>query len=261
MTQAGGPGPYAAVALELAGTPFASIDYVEETDSTNADAAVLLDDERSGGRTIVAEYQRHGVGRKGRAWRALPGSALLFSTILPRSIDAELLWLVPYWVALAVRAALRECGVTTSLQWPNDLLLGERKLGGVLCQSSITGSTARVACGAGINVRRLPGAETGIDPPPAFCDDVARVERGALLRAVLLEYARSLSMLDLPDRVTAAWDSAAGLPGARYRIQPDGGGKPFEATAQGLAADGSLRLMHDDGRWETVSLADARVIR
>jgi hypothetical protein len=96
---------------QLADSPFASIEYREETGSTNADAAELLGDDSSGGHTIVAEFQRHGAGRKGRAWHAMPGTALLFSTILPRSIAVDRLWLVPFWVALAVRAGLRECGV------------------------------------------------------------------------------------------------------------------------------------------------------
>ncbi|MGA2761340.1 MAG: biotin--[acetyl-CoA-carboxylase] ligase, partial [Candidatus Cybelea sp.] len=137
--------PYRNVARELADSPFASIEYRDETGSTNADAAELLGDDSYGGHTIVADFQRHGAGRKGRAWHAMPGAALLFSTILPRSIAVERLWLVSFWVALAVRAGLRECGVPATLQWPNDLLLHDRKLGGILCQSRVTAATARVA--------------------------------------------------------------------------------------------------------------------
>jgi BirA family transcriptional regulator, biotin operon repressor / biotin---[acetyl-CoA-carboxylase] ligase len=253
-------GPYEGVARELADGAFASIAYVEETESTNADAAALLDDERFGGHTIVAEYQRRGAGRKGRLWLAPAGTALLFTTILPRSVATEKLWVVPYWVALAVRAALLDFGVATTLQWPNDLLLRDRKAAGVLCQSSVSGPAARVACGAGINVRR-PRTDPGIDPPPAFCDDVAPVERAALLRAVLGQYERTLFMLDQPERVAAAWDEAAMLPGRPYRIQLDGEAESFEAIAQGLAGGGGLRVMRDDGSRETVSLADARVLR
>jgi BirA family transcriptional regulator, biotin operon repressor / biotin---[acetyl-CoA-carboxylase] ligase len=253
-------GPYEDVAREFAGTAFGSIRYVEETESTNADAAGLLGDERFGGHTIVAEYQSRGAGRKGRAWLAPAGSALLFTTILPRDVGAENLWSVPFWVALALRAALAEFGVRTVLQWPNDLLIGDRKVAGVLCRSSVNGARARVACGAGINVRR-PGAEAKIEPPPAFCGDVATVERVPLLRAILLEYARSLFLLDEPDRVAAAWDAAAQLPGRRYRLQLDEGGEPFDAIAQGLAHGGSLEVVRDDGSRETIALADARALR
>ncbi len=248
------------MARELKGTAFASIAYVEETESTNADAATLLGDARFGGHTIVAEYQRRGAGRKGRTWLAPAGSALLFTTILPRSVAADALWIVPYWTALAVRKALLEFGVTAELQWPNDLLLGDRKLAGVLCQSSVSGAEARVACGIGINVRR-PGADGGIEPPPGFCDDVASLDRAALLRAILLEYGHTLAAIDSPQRVCARWDEAALLPGRRYRIQVDGETQAFEAIAQGLASGGGLRVVRENGTRETVSLADARVLR
>lgn len=253
-------GPYEDVRIALAGTGFATIEYVEETESTNADAAALLDDERAGGRTIVAEYQSRGAGRKGRTWLAPAGSALLFTTILPRSIATDTLWIVPYWVALAVHVALLDFGVTTTLQWPNDLLLGGEKLAGILCQSSVSGVHARVACGVGINVRR-PGVDLGIDPPPAFCDDVVAVERGALLLGILRQYERTLFMLDQPERVIPAWDEAAQLPGKRYRIQLDGDAAPFDAVAQGLVPGGGLGVIRGNGIRETVSLADARVLR
>jgi hypothetical protein len=112
-------GPYAGVAAGLAATPFASIAYVAETGSTNADAAVLLGDDRFAGRTLVAEHQRQGAGRKGRTWHAAPGTALLFTTILPRRRD-RILMARPFWVALvAPRARMRH---PTTLRWPNDLL-------------------------------------------------------------------------------------------------------------------------------------------
>jgi BirA family biotin operon repressor/biotin-[acetyl-CoA-carboxylase] ligase len=248
------------VARALAGTAFASIDYVEETESTNADATALLGDARFLGHTIVAEYQRLGAGRKGRSWLAKPGTALLFTTILPREIDTQALWIVPYWVALGVRAALLSCGCAAALRWPNDLLLAQRKLAGILCQSRVTGATAAVACGVGINVHRVPGADSEIDPPPAFCDDVAAVDRAALLHAVLLEYGRALVALGQPERVAALWEAAAGLPGQRYRILRDGASTAFEATAQALSRGGGLLVTRDDGTRETIDLADARAL-
>ncbi|MBV8344201.1 MAG: biotin--[acetyl-CoA-carboxylase] ligase [Candidatus Eremiobacteraeota bacterium] len=254
-------GPYADVAKALAGTPFASIHYVEETASTNADAAELLANADAAGRTIIAEYQSRGAGRKGRAWHAAAGTSLLFSTILPQTVAAERLWIVPFWTALCVRAALRECGVETILQWPNDVLLGDRKIAGVLCQSSVTAASARVACGVGINVHRWREAETAVVPPPAFCDDVAPVDRRALLHAVLRKYPQALPLLEQPERVTGAWESAAQLPGRRYRIAPDAAEGPFEAIAEGLESGGGLRVAREDGSRAVVALADARVLR
>jgi BirA family biotin operon repressor/biotin-[acetyl-CoA-carboxylase] ligase len=260
MREVSKAGPYEDVARDLAGGPFASIAYVEETASTNADAAALLGDARFAGHTIVAEYQSRGAARKGRTWVAPAGTALLFTTILPRDVDAPGLWVVPYWVALAVRSALMRLGVDTTLQWPNDLLLRERKIAGLLCQSSVSGSSARVACGVGINVRRPP-IDTGIDPPPAYCSDTTPVQRADLLLAILREFERTLPMLDQPGRVCHKWHEAAGMPGKRYRIVLDGTTQAFDATAEGLVEGGGLRVLREDGKQETITLADARVLR
>lgn len=251
-------GPYADAASELAATPFGSIAYVEETVSTNADAAALLGDPRFAGHTIVAEYQRHGAGRKGRMWEAAAGTSLLFTTILPSAIATDRLWVVPFWVALGVRAALRALGVTTVLQWPNDLLLGDRKLAGVLCQSQVSGAAAHVACGVGINVHRSGAA---YDARWAYCEDVAQIERAALLQRILQTYDASLSLLDDPRSVVTRWESAAELPGRRYRIQLDGVNESFDATADRLEIGGALRVTRDDGRKQVVEMADARVLR
>jgi BirA family biotin operon repressor/biotin-[acetyl-CoA-carboxylase] ligase len=253
-------GPYESVARALAGTPFSSIAYVEETESTNADAAPLLEQPLLSAHTIVAEYQRRGAARKGRTWIAPAGTSLLFTTVLPGSIAAENLWLVPYWVALGVRGALVEFGIDPLLQWPNDLLLGDRKIAGVLCRSCVVGSAARVACGVGINVRR-PALDPGIEPPPAYCDDAAPVDRAELLRAILGRYAASLALLERPERVCDEWHEGARLPGERYRIQIDGERETFEAIGDRLVSGGGLRVLHEDGRREVISLADARVLR
>ncbi len=252
--------PYARIASELAGTAFSRIRYVEATASTNADASALLGDEGSSGLTIVADYQSGGAGRKGRSWLAEPGSSLLFTTLIPGSLPAHDLWIVPFWTALAIRRALGNCGVDVDLHWPNDLLLADAKLAGILCVSRSAGDRAWVACGVGINVLRGDAAGA-IEPPPAFCDDRTPVERPDLLRAILLEFDATRAMLANPQRIARLWESQAGLPGRRYQLLVDGETAPFEATALALATGGGLVVARDEGRRETISLADARALR
>jgi BirA family transcriptional regulator, biotin operon repressor / biotin---[acetyl-CoA-carboxylase] ligase len=251
---------YARVSHDLAGTAFSDIAYVDQTDSTNADAAALLGDPRHAGFSIVAGHQTAGRGRKSREWIDTPGSALLVTTILPRSIAASSLWAAPFWVGLALHEALSSVGVETMLRWPNDLLLDGRKIAGILCVSRVTGGDACIACGAGVNVHRPDGALPPIDPPPAFCDDVASVERSALLGALLRAYDASLGLLDWPERIAERWERVAGIRGSRYVVIEDGSTETFEANAIGLSGDGGLNLEHD-GVVRTVSLADARVLR
>jgi BirA family biotin operon repressor/biotin-[acetyl-CoA-carboxylase] ligase len=252
--------PYAPIAAELAGTAFERIRYVARTASTNADALELLGDDGHAGTTIVAEYQSGGAGRKGRSWHAAPGSSLLFTTIVPASIAASDLWTVPFWTALAVARGLSACGIDAETHWPTDLLLGEKKLAGILCVSRIAGDRANVACGVGINVSRYPEADA-IHPPAAFCDDRAPVERSVLLRAILLEFDASLRVLANPQRIARLWERQAGLPGRRYRLLVDGEAEPFDADAVALATGGGLVVVRANGARETISLADARALR
>lgn len=240
--------------------PFARVVYVERTASTNEDAAAVLGDDAALGMTIVAEEQSRGAGRKGRSWIAPAGSALLFTTILPCDVDASALWAVPFWTAIAVSDALRESGVDTELQWPNDVLLAGRKLAGILCVSRISGATARVGCGVGINVHRMAAADAVVEPPPAFCDDVASVDRHVLLMRILSAFAARLPLLDEPNEIARRWERAAGLRGKRYRLLVDGESEPFEATAISVARGGALVVERDGNRRE-ISLADARVLR
>lgn len=250
---------YEGVARALAHTRFGAIQYVDHTGSTNADAADVLGDERFAGRTVVAEHQTLGAGRKGRVWVARPQTSLLFTTILPEPIPAGRLWSVPFWAAIAVQDALRAHGIDTAVLWPNDLLAGGRKISGILCVSRVTGDTAWVGVGIGINVHRHPGADRDIDPPPAFCDDFATVTRPALLHAILQRFDDLLALLADPRRVAEEWKARAALP-KRYRILKDGTAIPFDATAVALAEGGGL-VVERDGAREVIDLGDARALR
>ncbi|HEY5258265.1 MAG TPA: biotin--[acetyl-CoA-carboxylase] ligase [Candidatus Baltobacteraceae bacterium] len=250
---------FAAVERLLAGSAFSRVRHDRETGSTNEDAAALLGQAEARGLTIVADYQQRGAGRKGRTWVARPEAALLFTTILPEQLPAADLWVVPFWTALAVRAALAEFGIPAALHWPNDLLVDDAKICGILCVSRVAGERAWVGCGVGVNVTRWPQARD-IVPPPAFCDDIAPVDRASLLGRILTGFDRTLDRLHAPDLVARAWERAAGIPGARYRILRDGEVAAFEATAAGLERGGAL-LVEREGRREAISLADARALR
>ena len=95
------------------------------------------------GTAVVADHQKAGRGRLGRLWEAPPGTALLVSCVLPFHPLAPL--------AAGVAAAVA-CGPRVRLKWPNDLLLGGRKLGGILVEAS----GRRCVVGIGINLSWAP---------------------------------------------------------------------------------------------------------
>ena len=249
------------VRTALAGSLFADIRYQARTGSTNDDATPLLARSDALGTTLVAEEQTAGRGRKaGRAWMARPGTALLFTTILPTTLPAGDLWAVPFWVALCVADGVaRACAVHVDLRWPNDLFVHERKVAGILCVSRVAGDVAHVGCGVGINVfRPAASALAAIDPPPAFLADAApHVLRELVLSEVLLAFERRLSALHAPAAVARTYEERAALPGARYRVRVDLGEVELDGIARGLGAEGALRL-DVAGVEQAISLADAR---
>jgi len=174
------------------------------------------------------------------------------------------LWAVPYWTGLAVAEGVeRATGIHVGLQWPNDLLLDGKKCGGILCVSRVADDQAWVGCGVGLNAIRPADSEATEDvaPAPAFLSDhKPDVERKTLLETILETFARRLGELERPEDVGPLWEDRAALAGTRYRILIDGETEPFDALARRLTFDGSL-IVTRDGHEQTISLADARIIR
>jgi BirA family biotin operon repressor/biotin-[acetyl-CoA-carboxylase] ligase len=125
--------------------------YVESTASTQ----LLLQADVAEGTIVVAEEQTEGRGRLGRRWLAPPGTSLLCSIQLRPSVRGERL---PELTGVAVRACAEAIGALTGLEpdvkFPNDLLLGGRKVAGILAEAR----EGRVVLGIGVNVN-VPEAE------------------------------------------------------------------------------------------------------
>jgi BirA family transcriptional regulator, biotin operon repressor / biotin---[acetyl-CoA-carboxylase] ligase len=246
----------------LSGTRFERIRYLTETDSTNSDAQKLLGIPGSAGLVLLAEYQRAGKGRRSRSWIAPAGSSLLFTAILPEAIPTTALWALPFWIALVVAEGVEKTtGSRLALQWPNDLLLNERKCCGILAVSRIVGERAWVGCGVGLNARR-PENNVGvrdIQPPAAFLsDDTANIKREELLASILHACNAHLRLLHDPVAGARAWETRAALPGSRYRIVMDSG-ETFEGEALRLDNDGSL-IVQTHNQERRITSADARVL-
>ena len=161
--------------------------FVEECASTQR----LLDAEEAEGTTVATDLQTHGRGRLGRTWEAPPGLALLFSVLL-RPQPPMALWPELSLVAGdAVAAALRqETGVAAELSHPNDVLIEDRKLAGILAEAS----TGRVVLGVGVNVNQtadeLP-AETAKPSTSLQVETGSEWPRAPLLAAILRQLERS----------------------------------------------------------------------
>lgn len=141
------------------------------TGSTNADARALAEDGADEGYVVVAARQDSGRGRMGRLWDSPAGGAYVSIVLRPGVAPAEMgpLALV---VGLGMARGLEAVGVHPRLKWPNDVLLGQGKLAGILLEMAAEGDRVEwVVAGFGINVRR--GEAAAGAPGAAYVDDVA----------------------------------------------------------------------------------------
>ncbi len=132
------------------------IDLLEQCDSSNARLLARAEAGAGSGSVIVAREQTAGRGRRGRAWLSAAEDSLTFSLLWRFSAGTSLSGL-SLAVGLALARALEQMGLThLSLKWPNDLLLGEAKLAGVLIEV-VPGQLPAAVIGVGLNLR-LPQA-------------------------------------------------------------------------------------------------------
>lgn len=128
--------------------------YFEETDSTNNQAKKLAEDGAEHGTLVITEVQNSGRGRRGRQWISPKGSGIWMSLILRPQIEpfaASMLTLVS---AMAVAKAVQEVtGQECNIKWPNDIVLNNKKICGILTEMSAEVDTVSyVVVGPGINV-------------------------------------------------------------------------------------------------------------
>ncbi len=128
--------------------------YRSETGSTNEDALAAARGGALSGSLFVAEQQSRGRGRSGKSWQAAAGESLLFSLLLRPEPSARHPSVLTLAVGLGVRAALGPHSSTPlTVKWPNDVLAGQRKLAGVLCEAELSsGRIAALVIGVGINI-------------------------------------------------------------------------------------------------------------
>lgn len=131
------------------GRPFFSLQEVDSTNTFLKDRAWELPH----GAAVVAEHQTAGKGRRGRSWQDQPGETLALSVLLKEACQD--IALLPLQVGLAACEAIRALyGAPAAIKWPNDLILGGKKLSGILCESCYQDQTWAAVAGIGINLNQ-----------------------------------------------------------------------------------------------------------
>ena len=234
-----------------------------EVDSTNR---YLLDAARAGeasGTVVVADHQSAGRGRLGRTWEAPVGASLLMSILLRPEIAPDITIASVHLLTMAAGLAMVDAveavaGFAPILKWPNDLLVGDRKLCGMLTESEISdGSLRCVVVGIGVNVQWSDFPAELVETATA-CNLVAGrdISRDELLDEFLARY--SLLLNDL-NSVLSNYRERLGTLNTRVRIEL--AGEAFEGTAEGVTDDGSLEVRTDGGALRFITAGDVVHLR
>ncbi len=131
--------------------PQFQIHWLQETESTNQTLAAMMADGCPSGTVVIAAAQRAGRGQWGRQWQSDPGGLYLSLGLTP-SIPPNRSSYLTLASAWGVATSLANLGVPTRVKWPNDIVVGGKKLGGVLAEARMVGSLVeRVIIGLGLN--------------------------------------------------------------------------------------------------------------
>jgi BirA family biotin operon repressor/biotin-[acetyl-CoA-carboxylase] ligase len=226
------------------------VEIVDECDSTNVRAAARARAGAVSGTAVACELQRDGRGRQGASWFSALGTSLTFSLVWRFERAAGVLTGLPLVVGVACARALESLGAhDVTLKWPNDLLLGGAKLGGVLVEAQGDARTPLTAViGVGINVHMPDAARRAIAQPVADLRAVPYGSRSAALARLLAALGEALTTFERAGFAAfrEEWQWRHAYQGARVRlIVPPR--SSVEGVASGVAEDGALLLDTGDG--------------
>lgn len=217
--------------------------HFTELDSTNDFAKGLLNGAQDG-TVIVADKQRKGKGRLGRNWCSSEGG-LWFSIILGKGNGL----LIPLMAGVALCEILQELGLNVSIKWPNDIIIGAKKIAGILTE--LEGERVILGIGLNLNISRFPDEIKGI-ATSLFLETGKTYVREEVLKLILGGIERgykSLSNGDLQSLLDK-WREYSATLGREVEIKTPQ--RALRGRAIDIAQDGGLLLELSDGSKEKV---------
>ncbi len=237
---------------------------LDKTESTNDVAMGLASEGAAHGTAVVADSQAHGRGRRGRPWISAPGAGLLMSVILRPAIFPEDAPILTYICSLAAAEALRKAtGIEVTLKWPNDLMVNDKKLGGLLIEMRTEpGAVLYAVAGFGINAstrRAAMPASIRQSATSLWLESRRKFTRTALASAILDALSNELDSYTCfgPDAIMARWRLLCGTLGRKVTVLGPQG------AISGIASDidrlGRLVLVTPDGAKHALSSGDVTI--
>ncbi len=239
--------------------------FYETVGSTNTVAAELAEKTREGA-VILADYQQKGRGRLGRLWLSPRGINIYMSIILRPYMEPKDTTLITLMAAVACALALRSVtGISTTIKWPNDLMVSDRKIGGILTEMK----TARekiisVVIGIGINVN---------GDPDSFPEEIRGIatsvknetgkpfSRERIIAEILNEMNRWYPLIKGTSReaLLSEWKHLTSTIGKEVMVIV--GQETFSGYAESIDNEGLLLLRLPSGELKSISSGDLTILR
>jgi BirA family biotin operon repressor/biotin-[acetyl-CoA-carboxylase] ligase len=233
--------------------------------STNLEAAKRAIEGAPEGLCIVASEQTAGRGRLERRWISPKNAGLYFSIILRPRMDQTVWPLLTLMAAVAMHDALLDsCGLVTDIKWPNDILVNDRKVCGILAETVETPMGRAVVLGIGVNLTskafpsELDRVATSIEAATGETPHL-EVVLDALSRALVWQY-QVLKQPTGPEEIVTRW-SAHSSYGEGKQVQVTDSNETFAGVTRGLERDGALRVETEAGEVRIVRAGDVTSVR
>ena len=234
----------------------------QSLDSTNRMALEGGQKKASHGQVFFAEKQTQGRGRRGRHWVSPEGRGLYFSLILKPDLELQEISKITLTAAVAVAKTLRKMTrVPAMIRWPNDILVGSRKLCGILTEVSAEQDQISYAVlGIGVNVngslRSLPDVATTLEH-----ETQRRWDRNLLTAELFLELERCYEKLESGgwQELLKQWEAMSMISGERITVTTLH--QTLSGRAIGVDENGALLLSTDDGAQHRVLSGDVMLCR
>jgi BirA family biotin operon repressor/biotin-[acetyl-CoA-carboxylase] ligase len=238
-----------------------TFDILESTNTEALEQARLGADE---GVCVVARQQTAGRGRYGRTWISERDAGLYFSVILRPKINPRDLPLITLMAGVAVYETLAEFGITADIKWVNDILVNEKKIAGILAETTETGDGVAVVVGIGINLKSSSFSPDLITTATCIEDatsiTVGRDELIEVLTRNLASFYEVLQSAEGTTKIIENWTQRSSYSSGKI-VRAVLNSETITGVTDGLEENGALRIKRSDGSVTIVQAGDVEQVR
>ena len=243
--------------LESLEVPGFQINYQTETESTNDDCLRAAENGADEYSVFVADYQNQGRGRGGRKWDSSPKSGLTFSVLLyPTPEKTRYAGRFSALGALSLVRALENLeGIEAYIKWPNDVLLNDRKIAGILVESLWEGESLKaIVLGMGINIleESIPDVKRVIYPASSIETETGKKISRTVLLSEILKQIMELRPIFSSNEFIKLWNDKLAFKGQDAILHADDG-RLLKYQIQYVDEDGCLIVRNHLGKIQKVS--------